>query len=161
MTDGSRRPQNPAVTSTEQQLTLRPPLWAQVWVVVFFTVFAAINLSGVIPLRGDPNWGARIFLCLFGVVLGWRLFRLAAIGTSDGRLVVRNHWRDRTLHRDDVADVVVGRVLGGSNRSVQLRLRDGSTVRLDVTEVPFSSRRLERQAARVREWVEGRPQPFR
>ena len=148
------------MTSADVLLELGQPRWARVWFVVFPVLFAFVGLSGTLPLRGDPGPALRLSLCLFAAALSWRLFRLAAIGTPDGRLVVRNHWRDRTLHRDDVADVVVGRVLGGSNRSVQLRLRDGSTVRLDVTEVPFSSRRLERQAAQVREWVEGRPQPF-
>jgi hypothetical protein len=86
-------------------------------------------------------------------------FRLAAIGTADGRLILRNHWRDRTLDRGDIAEVSVERRFGSSNRSVAVLVRDGSTVRLDVTETPFAGPfrgRLERQAAEVREWVEGR-----
>ena len=149
------------MTAADVRLELRQPRWARAWFVAFPIFMGVVVLSGVVPLRGDTGWPSRLFFVLFAAALGWRLFRVAAIGTADGRLVVRNHWRDRTLHRDDVADVTVGRVHGGLNRSVRLYLRDGSTVLLDVTEVPFSSRRLERHTAEVREWVSGRPRPFR
>ena len=146
MTDGSRRPQNRPVTTAD----VRFPIVA--WTVL---------LSGVVPLRGDPGWAIRIVMSLLVAALCWRLFRLAAIGTTEGRLVVRNHWRDRTLHRQDVAEVSVASVHRGSfGKAVALTLRDGSSVRLDVTEAPFGTRRLERQASQVREWVEGRPQQF-
>jgi hypothetical protein len=128
-------------------------------VVAFPLIVATFGLSGVVPLRGDPGRLPVLAFCAFAAVLGWRLFRLAAIGTSDGRLTIRNHWRDRTVVRDDVTEVHVGR--GGSswNRAVLLRLRDGSTVRLDVTETQFGTRRLEEQAHHVRAWVSGAPQP--
>jgi hypothetical protein len=149
------------VTSTDAQLELRPPRWARVWVVVFPIIVAVVLLSDVAPLRGDPGWVTRGFICIFGAALSWRLFRLAAIGTPDGRLVVRNHWRDRTVQRDDIAEVSVRSMHRGSlGQCVQLALRDGSTLRLDVTEVPFRIRRLERHATAVREWVSGRPRPF-
>jgi hypothetical protein len=149
------------VTSTDAQLELRPPRWARVWVVVFQVVFVSTIASGVVPLRGDPGRAASLLICVFAAALGWRLFRLAAIGTPDGRLVVRNHWRDRTVQRDDVAEVSVASMHRGSlGQCVQLTLRDGSTLRLDVTEVPFRIRRLDRHATAVREWVSGRPRPF-
>jgi hypothetical protein len=130
-------------------------------VVVFPTVLAVVLLFDLLALRGDPGWPVRIVICVFGAGLSWRLFRLAAIGTSDGRLVVRNHWSDRTVQRDDIAAVSVSDLRGSSFRkSVGLTLRDGSALRLEVTEVLFSTRRLERQAAEVREWVSGRPRPF-
>ncbi len=132
-----------------------------VWVAVLSVFFVSTIVSGVVPLRGDPGRAASLLICVFAAALGWRLFRLAALGTADGRLVLRNHWRDRTLHRDDVTGVTVERVGRGGNRSVHLRLRDGSTVGLDVTEVPFLGRgRLERQADEVRAWLSERPGPF-
>ncbi len=150
------------MTTADVRLELRQPLWARAWFVVLPIVAWTVLLSGVVPLRGDPGWATRIFMCVLVAALFWRLFRLAAIGTSDGRLVVRNHWRDRTLHRDDVAEISVADMHRSSFRkSVQLTLLDGSTLRLDVSEVPFGTRRLERQAAAVREWVSGRQQPFR
>ncbi len=148
------------MTPVDVQITLRPPLWARVWVVAF-PLLLPVWVSGILPLRGDPGWPVRVLICVFAAVVSWRLFRLAAIGTSDGRLVVRNHWYDRTVHRDDIADVSVGHLRRSSfQKSVALILRDGSTLRLDVTEGPFGTRRLEGQAAEVREWVSGRPRPF-
>ena len=152
------------MTSTDVQLSLRPPVWAQVWVAVFPVLLVVVGVFFVRP-AGD-TWamvrGAAVFV--FGLLLCWRLFRLGAIGTADGRLVVRNHWRDRTLHRNDIAEVTAGQELGrGTNRSVRLLLHDGSAVALDVTATSFRrlhSDRLERQADQVRAWVFGRPQPF-
>jgi hypothetical protein len=150
------------VTTADVQLRLRPPLWAQVWVAVFPAVFVCFALFVVRPNEG-PTWIGVLVALVFAPLLAWRLYRLAAIGSSDGRLVVRNHWRDRTIHRDDIAGVSVERRAGATNRSVALRLHDGSTLRLDVTETPFAGpfrRRLDRQADEVQEWVSGRPQPF-
>ena len=149
------------MTTTDAQLTLRPPVWARVWVVVFPVVLGTAIVSGAVPLRGESGWAARLLFCVFAAALSWRLFRLAALGTPDGRLVVRNHWHNRTLHRDDITGVAVARVHRGSlGKSVQLTLSDGASLRLDVTEAPFGTRRLERDAAAVQEWVSGRPQPF-
>ena len=128
--------------------------------VAFPLIVATVGLSGVVPLRGDPGPLPILTFCTFAAVIGWRLLRLAAIGPSDGRLTVRNHWRDRTVVRDDVTEVLVGRGASSGNRTVLLRLRDGSTVRLDVTETPFGTRRLEQQADQVRAWVSGKPQPY-
>jgi hypothetical protein len=132
-----------------------------VWVVVFPVAMTVIALTGVVPLGGDPGWGIRLLLSAFAVLLGWRLFRLAAIGTTDGRLLVRNHWHDQAVRREDITEASVVYVRGGSlGKVVELALRDGSTLRLGVTEVPFGTHRVERQAAEVREWLSGRPQPF-
>ena len=150
------------MTTANAALVIRPPWWTRAWVVAFPLIVATLGLSGVVPLRGDPGRLPILAFCAFAAVLGWRLFRLAAIGTSDGRLTIRNHWRDRTVVRDDVTEVHVGRGAASSwNRAVLLRLRDGSTMRLDVTEMPFGTRRLEQQADQVRAWVSGTPQPYR
>jgi hypothetical protein len=148
------------VTSTDIPLVLRPPVWARAWTVVF-PFFAASVLVFVIRPNEAPVWIGGAVAVALSAVLAWRQSRLAVIGTADGRLVIRGHWRDRTVHRDDIAEVLVGRITGGPNRAVQLRLRDGSAVRLDVTEVPFlGGGRLARQADEVRTWLSGRPQPF-
>ncbi len=70
MTDGSRQPQNPSVTSADVQLELRPPLWARVRVVAFPILMAFGSLSGAVPLRGDPGPAVRLFFCLFAAALG-------------------------------------------------------------------------------------------
>ena len=146
------------MTTSDAPLELRPPRWARVWVVAFPLVTSIVVLLDLVPLQGDPGWPMRIFWCTFAAALGWRLFRLAAIGTPDGRLVVRNHWQDRTLHRDDVGEVEVARRGAGPNRSVRLELRDGSAVRLDVTE-HFLGRPVDRAAAAVRHWLREPPAP--
>ena len=152
------------MTSADVQLHLRSPLWARAWVVAFPVLLVPAGVFVVRP--GGSGWSLvrGIGVAVFTGLLCWRLYRLATIGRADGRLVVRNHWRDRTLHRDDIARVTAGQELGrGTNRSVRLLLRDGSTVALDVTATSFRamhSDRLERQAEQVRAWVSGRPQPF-
>ena len=148
------------MTSTDAQLRLRPPLWARTWVVVFPVLMGVVLLSGLLPLRGNPGWPLRIALLAFGAALSWRLFRLAAIGTSDGRLVVRNHWGDRTVERGDITSVEIASThTGPSNVAVRLGLRDGTALPLHVTEVPFRGgpfgRKLEREAAAVQAWVDG------
>jgi hypothetical protein len=124
--------------------------------VPFFVRFA------VDPARGGGSWIVAAGAFLVTAVLAWRLARLAALGAADGRLVVRNRWRDRTVHRDDVDRVVID-VTGKGGWSVQLELADGPVVPLDATWTPFRplfGARLERQADALRNWVDRRPQPF-
>jgi hypothetical protein len=151
------------VTSSTAGLVLRPPLWARVWAAGFPFLFLGVLLLGVRP-EGPARpiaLGMVVLVCL----LAWRLFRVAAVGTADGTLLVRNHLRDHTLDRSDIREVSVARLRGGTgNLTVQLALQDGSTVGLAVTEVPFRAffgRRLERDADGVRAWVSGHPQPYR
>lgn len=148
------------MTALAPDLVLRPRPWIRGFLVVFPIAFAASYLLVVRP--EGPVWVDALIVFVFAPLLAWRLFRLAAVGTADGRLVVRNQWRDRTVHRDDVDRVVIGR---SRNRggSVHLELADGSTLELDVTEVPFRplfGARLERSAASLEDWSSGRPQPF-
>ncbi len=151
------------MTSSGRELLLRTPIWGRVWV----TVFPAL-LAGFLVLVVRPDeaavWAGGAVAVVLAALLAWRLARLAVIGSADGGLVVRNHWHDRTLHRDDVAEVDVARRAGGSNHSVRLLLRDGSTVRLEVTETPFAGPfrgRLARQADNVRSWATQTPRPYR
>ncbi|NEK87758.1 hypothetical protein GCU60_18625 [Blastococcus saxobsidens] len=144
------------MTTSGGTLALRPPGWARAWLVVFPVAVTVLSFSGVVTLRGDPGWGLRLLFCLFAAGLSWRLHRLGAFGAPDGRLVVRNHWRDHVLHRADIAGVGVERRARSSNTSVTLSLRDGSSVRLEVTETPFggaSRTRLEQDSATVRSWA--------
>jgi hypothetical protein len=145
------------------QIALRPPAVLRVWVAIFPVLFLAFLVVVVAPEGGTRTW---IFAGGFAVtaLLGWRLFRLAALGTADGRFVVRNHWQDRTLRREDIADVAVGRAVGrgGTSRSVLLLVHDGTSVPLDVTATSFRANvptRLQQQAAAVRAWVSGGHQP--
>ena len=118
------------MTSADAQLKLRPPAWARAWAAVFPSLFAGFLLFVVRPDDAGSTTGGVVAL-VGGTLIAWRLFRLAAVGSTDGRLAIRNHWRDREVHRDDVTDVVIGVAGSAPNRSVQLVLRDGSTVRLD------------------------------
>ena len=149
------------MTAIDAQLELRPPVWARAWAVVFPVLFAGFLL---VVLR--PEGPVRLIapgMAIACALLGWRLFRTSAVGTAAGVLLVRNHWRDRTVTRAEVADVEVARDRGSSARCVTLRLRDGSSLRLEVTETPFAGpfrARLERQAGQVRDWVAGAPRPY-
>jgi hypothetical protein len=153
-----RAPQDRDVTSADVQLRIRPPRWARVWVAAFPFVFAGFFLFVVRP---DGNlWLGGFVVFLFCPALAWRLFRLAAIGMADGTLVVRNHWHDQRLNRDDIAAVRVDRAKGSQpTRAVHVFLHDGTTVGLDVTE-SWGSRSLQRHEAAVRAWLFERPQPF-
>lgn len=85
-------------------------------------------------------------------------------GHADGSLEVRNRLTSRRLQRSDIDRVMVGRQAGfGSVRRVELLLKDGATLHLVATEtVPFpGQRRLEQQAAELRQWLEGTTSPYR
>jgi hypothetical protein len=153
------------VTSTDVELRLRPPLWARIWCVVFPVLVVGFTFLGQRPRGSAVALGAAFCAC--AVLLGWRFLQQAVIGRAGGGLLVRNLWGSRSLLRDDVTDVTVARMQSapGSSWGVLLHLRDGSPLRLDVTQVPLFRgplrTRLERQAAEVREWVTDPAQPPR
>lgn len=129
---------------------------------VFPIAVTAVVLSDLVPLRGDPGWATRLFICALCAALAWRLFRLAAIGTPDGRLTVRNHWSTRSFAREEIAGVEIDRADGrfGRGWAIWLQLADGSHHRLDVSEVPFRrlfAGRLDHDAEALRMWLAGRP----
>ena len=151
------------MTTTGEPLAIRPPAWARVLGPVFLVAWLSVSL---VPerARGEFLVPAVVVAFLVAAVVGRMLFT-SVIGTSDGRLTVRNTWSTRTFARADILSVGVDRAGGGPGRgwAVWLLQEDGTRHRLDVTEVPFlghSSTTLERQAAAVRDWVDGRPQPF-
>jgi hypothetical protein len=152
------------VTSTDVQLALRPPIWARVLFLVWPVVVVAVLFLEFRPNDGG-SWATTLFIGLGGSLLCWRLFAQAAIGTGDGRLLVRNVLRSRVVQRDEITGVTVHRARGGSGSGwcVQLQLRDGRGLGLDVTQVPLRGPfrgRIERQAAAVRDWATEQPQPF-
>jgi len=140
------------------QLVLRPPAWARVLGPVLLAVWV-----GVVVLEQDGFSTLGVVLALLAAAVVGRMFFLSVVGTADGRLTVRNLWSTRTFPRADVRSAGVDRA-GRSGRgwAVWLLLDDGTRHRLDVTEAPFlgpSSATLERQAAAVRAWLDGRPVP--
>jgi hypothetical protein len=144
------------VTSTDARLTLRPPVWARVAIVVFLPVWSWIFFAAARPDDGYPLL-ALLVVAVAIAFLGRMLF-LGVFGTADGRLTVRNHWSSRTFDRGDVAGAEIARVNGrfGLGWAVFLLLVDGARHRLDVTEAPsrmLFGRRLERDADAVREWL--------
>jgi hypothetical protein len=144
--DRPPRPQNGPVTTSDGQLELRPSRSARAWEVAFPFVLAGFFFLILRP-DGTGQWTLVAAVLALACVQGWRRFRLAAIGTADGRLLVRSLYRDRSLDRRDIAEVgVASRFL---SRAVRLRLQDGSFVWLDVTH----SGRLEESAELVDAWV--------
>jgi hypothetical protein len=165
------------VSTTLAHVSLRPPA-ARVGLAVVLLA-ALVPLFAAVPLSGEEGWALRMIVCGLAAGFAWQQIRLAATGGSDGHLVVRNYWGNRTIHRDEVDRVVIDRALRSdfwtmhtadwwsAHRpgfwSVQLELLDGSVVPLDVTEAPFRplfGASLERKAQAVRDWVDGRPQAF-
>ncbi|MGY1630740.1 hypothetical protein ACI784_03390 [Geodermatophilus sp. SYSU D01186] len=147
------------MTTADARLSLRPPAWARLYLLGFPVVFVAVV---VLVIR--PPLPLVVLFCAAAVGTSWRQATLRVLGTADGRLVVRNTWRTRTLHRDEITGVGVARVSGrAGNRAVELDLRDGSALRLDVTAapaLPALRTRMARQVAEIEEWRSGRPRPF-
>jgi len=80
------------------------------------------------------------------------------------RRTPRNRLTTRRLQRSDVDRVMVSREGGfGSARRVDLLLQDGTTLQLVATQTPPLSgqRRVEQQAAELRQWLGGTPSPYR
>ena len=141
---------------TDEPLSIRPPDWVRVLGPVLLAGWLSVFL---LQPDGIPVVGVVIALVAAAVV--GRLFFTSVIGTADGRLTVRNLWSTRTLPRADIVSAGVDRAGGRSGRgwAVWLLLDDGTRHRLDVTEVPFlgpSSATLDRQAASIRAWLDGR-----
>jgi hypothetical protein len=145
------------VATSDEPLTIRPPDWVRVLGPVFL-----LGWLSVLVLRPEGIPAVGVVIALVAAAVVGRLFLTSVIGTADGRLTVRNLWSTRTFARDDVLGVEVDRAGGRSGRgwAVWLVLDDGTRHCLDVTEAPFlgpSSTTLERQAAAVRAWLDGRP----
>lgn len=150
------------MTGTDEPLVIRPPGWVRLLGPVLLAVWLWVFLVPDGALDDLPVLG--LLVAAFAVVVLGRVFLSGVVGTGDGRLTVRNAWSTRAFARDEIEGVEIDRA-GRSGRgwAVWLLLDDGTRHRLDVTEVPFlgpSSATLEQQAAAVRAWVDGRPQPF-
>ncbi|HET6392378.1 MAG TPA: hypothetical protein VFG13_06125 [Blastococcus sp.] len=148
------------MTRTDEPLAIRPPAWVRVLGPLFLAGWLSVLLlrPGGVPVPG-------VVIALLAAAVVGRLFFTSAIGTADGRLTVRNVWSTRTFHRVDIRSAGVDRAArrGGRGWAVWLLLEDGARHRLDVTEVPFlgpSSATLERQAAAIRAWLDGRGGAF-
>ncbi len=162
MAAGGGEPHDRAVTWADVELSLRLPAWARAWLVAFPVLFVAAQLFIFRPHDGGPGLPALLFAACAAAV-SWQGLRLGATGSADSRLAVRNRWSTPRLHRDDIAGVGITDIGGGFMSAVTLHLRDGSALTLDATEgLGFAPmrRRMEREAARLRNWVDDRPQPF-
>ncbi|MCF6506794.1 hypothetical protein E9549_05150 [Blastococcus sp. MG754426] len=146
------------MTSAEEPLAIRLPPWVR----TLGPVLLALWLAEVV-LRHQA-WGRSlvpvvVLTGLVAVVVG-RMLSWSVVGSADGRLTVRNTWSTRTFLRGEITAVGIDRA-GRPARgwAVFLLLDDGTRHRLDVTEAPFfgpSHDTLERQAAAVRAWLDGR-----
>jgi hypothetical protein len=148
------------VTTTGEPLDIRQPQWVRLLGPVLLLAWASAFLFS------DGGWGGvRVVGLLIAVIaVGFvgRMMFWSATGTDDGRLTVRNAWSTRTLTRAEIEGVEVDRA-AGSGWAVWLRLEDGGRHPLDVTQAPFLGPfrgTLERQAAAVRAWLDGRPHAY-
>ena len=143
------------MTTTGRPLDIRPPVWVRVLGPLFLVVWVAWFLFG----ERAPVRPLGLVVAVLAVLVVGRVFFTGVHGTPDGRLTVRNVWSTRSFAPDEIEDVEVGRVRG-RGWAVLLRLADGRTHRLDVTEAPFLGPFqgvLERQAGQVRAWLAGFP----
>ena len=150
------------MTTTDEPLAIRPPGWARVLGPVLLLSWLSTLLLEE-GARGEFLVPVVVGALLVAAVVG-RMLCTSVIGSSDGWLTVRNTWSTRRFARADVLGAGVDRAGGHRGWAVWLLLDDGTRHRLDVTEVPFlgpSSTTLERQAAAIRAWVDGRLQPGR
>jgi len=153
------------VTAPDVVVSLRPPLFARIWACAFPFIAATILFREVSPGTGMTKWVFPLAFLAVGCVLAVVLVRQRVDAYADGRLVVRNRLGGRTFDRGDVGDVAAGPSGASrlSNWRLELVLIDGSPYPLTVTEhppLPGVRRRVERDAARLREWLTGRPAPF-
>ncbi|MCF6745983.1 hypothetical protein E9529_17210 [Blastococcus sp. KM273128] len=146
------------MTSADEPLAIRPPTWVRVLGPVLLGLWL-----GEVVLRPQA-WGRLLvpvvaLTCLVAVVVG-RMLSWSVVGSTDGRLTVRNTWSTRTFLRSEITAVGIDRAgRPGRGWAVFLLLDDGTRHRLDVTEAPFFGpfhETLERQAAAVRAWLDGR-----
>ena len=148
------------MTAIEGELVLRTPAWVRVLGPLLLVAWVAVFLR-----EGEWAGGFRtpvVVVSLLAAAVIGRLLFSSVTGTADGRLTVRNVWSTRTFSRGEIEGVDVDRVRG-RGWAVSLRLADGTRHRLDVTEAPFLgpfATTLERQAAEVRAWLEGRPHAY-
>ena len=144
------------MTTTGEPLALRPPGWVRVLGPVLLLAWVSVSV-----LQPEEVPVLAIAVALLVVAVVGRMLFSSVIGTADGRLTVRNLWSTRTFLRQEIAAVGIDRAGGLAFRgwAVWLALDDGTCHRLDVTEAPFlgpSRATLERQAAEVRAWLDGR-----
>ena len=146
------------VTTLGAALVLRTPAWARagaalfvpLWIYGFF--FAA---------RADRDVALFGYLlpALAAAFLVWSA-RVQAVATTDGRLVVRNLFDTLTVPREEVGSVEIDDA-GPSGRTWAIYVRTHADLRfrLDVTHGLLRAP-LERQAAALRSWRDGRTLPL-
>ena len=151
------------MTTTDAQLTLRPPWWVRAIGAVFIVFWGYLFFFQREFRGGHVVIGTVV--AVVAVVFVVRLLFLSVIGTADGRLTVRNSWSTRTFQRDQVDGVEIDRANGrfGQGWTLWLRLSDGARHRIDVTQAPsrtLFARSLERNADKLRAWLSNKAQPF-
>ncbi|CCG04513.1 PH domain-containing protein [Blastococcus saxobsidens] len=150
------------MTSPNVVLELRPPRLSTA--LYGASLVVGVALVVFVLTTGGPPLITAVFVAFAVGITGYNtataLSRVRA--HADGSLEVRNRLKTRRLQRSDIDRVMVGRQAGfGSLRRVQLLLEDGTTLHLVATEtLPCpGKRRLEQQAAELRQWLGGTPLP--
>jgi hypothetical protein len=143
-------------------VAIRTPLVARI-VSGLMAVVGVVLIGGDLLVGGVRNsdWAATLFLSAFLVV--WltivvRTALMAVLSTPDGRLLVRNQLRSRTLDRSEIEDVrrSAAGLLNGSFSGLQLLLTDGSVLALQASAPPFlgfRKRAVEQQQEQLRRWL--------
>jgi hypothetical protein len=148
------------------ELELRQPPAARVLYAASFVMAVVIVIVFISQDFSRAGVFAVVFpLFLAGIVaVNVATVRSRAWAHADGRLVVRNRFRTRTLQRTDVDRVLVGGAAGlASPRRIEVLLTDGQVLPLVGTEappLPGVRARLERDADLLRAWAAGTPTPY-
>jgi len=146
----------------EPAVSIRPPLWSRVLLAAIAAVGGLILTGGIGISVARGHGTAVLVLAAFAslwLTMLIRSVRTAVFTTADGRLVVRNVGRTRTLDRSQVAEVRLptgpADVLGGN--VLRLVLTDGKVVRLEATSrwpVGAHRRIAAARGQDLREWLD-------
>jgi hypothetical protein len=137
-------------------IVIRNPNVSRSTIVGFGTFWCVGLLAFVVGLAivGSPTVIVPIVILAFGVVLMYRMWRLAVVAHDD-QLVIFNYSRTYRLPRSEIE--AFRRGVEQFERAGYVHLVDGKTLRLDVTRQPLIFRRdptvIDEQLDQLREWL--------
>jgi hypothetical protein len=118
--------------------------------VVGYLIFWTATIVWTMVL-GDRLSSAAVGLVfiVFGLAIGYRVFRIGVRSGPDGTLTIRNNHSTRRLTRAEIEDFRFGGSGGLGQQSIHALLRDGTVYRMDVTNTALGLGR-KRNAAGLR-----------
>jgi hypothetical protein len=144
-----------------QQVTIRPPRAARIYVGVFTTVWCGLVFAGFVGavLAGTPAAVIPLGMFAFGCTLGYRLLNVSVVATED-ELIVHNYFSTKHVPKLQGQSFRFGSpAMGSFGKAVMVLLRDDTVVSMDATARLFrwfgGQRSLEAEIAELREWLAG------